>query len=392
MFALVFAVWFEVYEGKDAMAKKEFNDVYPKSIALTLRMLKPFFSSGRVLIADSWFGSVACALALFKHGIFAVMNVKTAHKDYPKAELLAEVDEIKGNNERSRAARRARRGKQVAFIRTYRVGARQVTLTAAGHNKKVPLLLIGTARSMLPGAEHVKTWHVNKADGTLEYLTIKTKQPQMHELYRKWMNIVDLHNKLRQGVVSMADVWHTLTWAERHFAEGIGLWEVNVYKALVYFYPQWQNLSHGEFRARLAWALLTLDKQPYPTHREGSNAARVVENPAPGDLGIPSLPNSGHVYVRYEHNRIHRCAYCGSPAYWKCLTCEHSGLGTITVCGAKSSRGRECIEAHVRGDQTKHATCHLSADGLNSMREMLKRRRASSSSGADGSNDVQSDR
>ena len=38
-------VWFEIYEGKDAMAKKPFNDRYPKSIALTLRMLQPFFGT-----------------------------------------------------------------------------------------------------------------------------------------------------------------------------------------------------------------------------------------------------------------------------------------------------------------------------------------------------------
>lgn len=117
---------------------------------------------------------------------------------------------------------------------------------------------------MLPGDEHVKTWQVNKADGSTEYRSIKTPQPQMHALYRKYMNTVDLHNKLRQGVVSMADVWHTTSWAERHFAEGLGLWEVNVYKALVYFYPKYSNLAHGEFRSRLAWALLTLGKQPYP--------------------------------------------------------------------------------------------------------------------------------
>lgn len=112
------------------MAKKEFNESYPKSIALTLRMLKPYFSSGRVLIADLWFGSVACALALFRHGLFAVMNVKTATKNYPKAELMAEVDEIKGNSEERRAARRARRGEQVAFTCEFQVGSRKVTLTA----------------------------------------------------------------------------------------------------------------------------------------------------------------------------------------------------------------------------------------------------------------------
>eukprot|EP00965_Chrysotila_dentata_P045789 1521860-Pleurochrysis_carterae.AAC.3 len=37
--------WFEVYEGNEAMAKKPFDDMYPKSIALTLRMCEPYFSS-----------------------------------------------------------------------------------------------------------------------------------------------------------------------------------------------------------------------------------------------------------------------------------------------------------------------------------------------------------
>eukprot|EP00966_Prymnesium_polylepis_P275779 6372042-Prymnesium_polylepis.1 len=98
---------------------------------------------------------------------------------------------------------------------------------------------------MLPGAEHTKTWQVNKSDGSVEYLSIRTKQPSMHALYRRWMNVVDIHNKLRQSVVSMADVWKTTSWNERHFAEGIGFWEVNVYKALVYFYFQWKTLAHG---------------------------------------------------------------------------------------------------------------------------------------------------
>lgn len=256
-------VWFEVYEGKEAMAKKKFNDQDSKSIALTLRMVEPYFSTGRVVIADSWFGSVAYALALFKYGVFAVMNVKTATKNYPKEQLMAVVDEIKGNSAEARARRRERRGKQVAYVRKYQVGSQQVSLLAAGHNKKVPLLLIATHSSMLEGKVHVKTWQVNLANGQIEYQTIKTKQPQVHALYRKWMNVVDVSNKLRQGVVSMADVWKTKEWTDRHFAEGLGFWEVNVYKALIYFYPRYNSLSHGEFRARLAWALLTLGKHPY---------------------------------------------------------------------------------------------------------------------------------
>ena len=66
-------LWFEVYEGKEAMAKKQFCDMMRqklgragpwKSVALTLRMTQKWAGTGRVLIADSWFGSVPCILCL----------------------------------------------------------------------------------------------------------------------------------------------------------------------------------------------------------------------------------------------------------------------------------------------------------------------------------------
>eukprot|EP00965_Chrysotila_dentata_P212731 6187215-Pleurochrysis_carterae.AAC.2 len=109
-------VWFEVYERKKAiMALKIFNGEYPKLIALTLRMCKPYFRTeslgllclsarGRVLIADSRFGLVVCAQALFKNGRFAIMNIKMAHRDYSKYALLAEVGEIKGGTAEARDA------------------------------------------------------------------------------------------------------------------------------------------------------------------------------------------------------------------------------------------------------------------------------------------------
>ena len=360
-------VWFEVYEGKDAMATQEYCDRYPKSVALTLRMVKRFFSTGRVLIADSWFGSVACALALFQHGVFAVMNVKTNTKGYPKDELMAEVDEIKGKTDEARQRRRERRGKQIAFVKTVKVGSRQVTLTAGGHNKKVPLLLISTASSMLPGTEHLKTWQVNKPDGSVEYRSIRTKQPMMHALYRKWMNVVDVMNKLRQGVVSMADVWHTTSWHERHFAEGLGFWEVNVYKALVYFYqPTWLKLPHGEFRARLAWAMMTLGKEPYPADVSADQAAAQAADFTPmvgspgGSMRAPPLPGGCHTYIKVDSKHGRTCGYCGKIAYQHCTSCEATGLGCIYVCGMRSARKGECMAKHVTGAPLLHANFKLS--------------------------------
>ena len=53
-----------------------------------------------MLIADSWFGSVACILALFERAIYAIMNVKTAHKGYPKDDLTETVGEGSGHGRR----------------------------------------------------------------------------------------------------------------------------------------------------------------------------------------------------------------------------------------------------------------------------------------------------
>ncbi|EOD33660.1 hypothetical protein EMIHUDRAFT_229385 [Emiliania huxleyi CCMP1516] len=78
-------IWFEVWEGKKAMAtkpkcaeqKEKLGSDGPwRSVALTLRLVEKCASRGRVVIADSWFGSVPCILALYDIGLFAVMNAE----------------------------------------------------------------------------------------------------------------------------------------------------------------------------------------------------------------------------------------------------------------------------------------------------------------------------
>eukprot|EP00965_Chrysotila_dentata_P020668 684307-Pleurochrysis_carterae.AAC.4 len=93
-------------------------------------------TQGRVLVADSWFGPVACVLELFRHGIFSIMNVKMGTKGYPKQELMAVVDEIKGESEEARRRCHERRGKHAAYIKKFTAGSRDVSIIAAGHNRK----------------------------------------------------------------------------------------------------------------------------------------------------------------------------------------------------------------------------------------------------------------
>lgn len=269
-----------------------------------------------------------------------------------------------------------------------KAGAKEIILLAAGHNKKVPLLLICTAFTMLKGKTHNKTWKVNEADGSVSQHEIKTPQPECHALYRLWMNIVDIHDKLRQGVVAMADVWGTTDWAKRHFAEGLGFWEVNVFKALVYFYPQYRHISHGEFRARLAWALMTLGKLPYPSDVEAGPAGASSSSASnPGTLPSAPLPGGDHKW-HSTGKRKKQCSYCDKKCYNSCETCEVSGVGLFSVCGSLTARG--CMQKHVNGDPPTHGNWYMSSPGKRSITAGLANMKRRQAMGDDGNSSYDS--
>ena len=261
-------------------------------------------------------------------------------------------------------------------------GDRKVSVLAAGHNKKVPLLLVGTYSNMLPGEVHKKVWQVNKADGTTEWHCRETAQPRMHALYRKYMNVVDLHNKLRQGVVAMADVWQTRSWADRHFGEGLGLWEVNVYKALLYFQSsKWKGTSHSEFRARLAYTMMTLGRSRYPADLAADGAAPAAAT-AGGQTTAPSFvsPTSAHCHEYGKLDTGKTCSYCGKETRRKCLTCETFGRGIFYACN--TGTGRVCMQKHAAGVPISHGNWCMSQ----SSKDRLKQRRSGSGmSSADSS-------
>ena len=297
------------------------------------------------------------------------MNVKTAHRGYPKDDLLAEVGEVKGNTPEAKKLRAEKRGKQAAFTQEFTVaGGQKVTVLAAGHNKKLPLLLVGTHSSMLPGTEHKKVWQAPQADGTMQWYSRVTPQTQIHSLYRENMNVVDLHNKLRQGVVSMADVWQTSSWVERHFAEGLGLWEVNVFKALTFFQKRrWEGISHNTFRMRLAHAFMTLGKVPYPADAPEAAAGRADGTPRGHPSSMFSPPNLSscpppdsldpNVVCLGQHRWVpcekKTCSYCGKRCVRICETCAASGVGMFYAC-MRTSTNRDCMAQHVSGAAPKH--------------------------------------
>lgn len=54
---------------------KEFDDVDRNLVATVKRLCKPWFNSGRTIIADSWFGSPEMTIKLLDQGLFSIMQV-----------------------------------------------------------------------------------------------------------------------------------------------------------------------------------------------------------------------------------------------------------------------------------------------------------------------------
>lgn len=166
-------------------------------------------------------------------------------------------------------------------------------------------------------------------------------------LYHIFFHFVDMHNGLRQGEVSMADVCDAKKWEDRQFAEGLGFWEVTVYKALTFWHPDYKELSHLHFRKLLAHAMLTLGKVKFG---ETNAAATAEAGPSCSYCVLENFNKLGDG----GDNEGHKCAYCPAKAYFYCKTCFPDGGETITAACCAPELGRNCFAKHVAKVQPKH--------------------------------------
>ena len=91
----------ELYEGKEYMQNKPYSKDLGATAATCLRLTEPYRGSGKIMIADSWFGSVKSAISIFKqNGLFCIMIVKTAHREFPR--LLSRRGNSSSNTDEKR--------------------------------------------------------------------------------------------------------------------------------------------------------------------------------------------------------------------------------------------------------------------------------------------------
>ena len=87
----------ELVEGAILDAGKKWREEWGATAACTMRLCEPWFNTGRVVIADSWFGSLKTAVGLLQNGLYSVMNVKGTRKGFPGKELREKVS-VRGDH------------------------------------------------------------------------------------------------------------------------------------------------------------------------------------------------------------------------------------------------------------------------------------------------------
>jgi hypothetical protein len=266
----------ELQEGKDRpqhLPVAEFSHLFPdgnKAGPLMMRLCKPLFGTGSIVIHDAGFSSIPALAQLKKRGVFASCLIKKK-KYWPKFTLG-------GEHEAHMAAR------PIGDI-----DARQAQF--AGEQYTIYLQKDSTYTLQLAAnyGKNVRSGPTKKRrhPETGQLHAFQYSEPIAH--YYRGRHAADDNNHFRQGIASIEDGWQTKKYHQRMFAVAMGMCETNAKLAHDYFgRPKpGPKLTTVQFRQQLIDDLLRL----YPTP-EFSSPQKKQRTSADLDLAL-----SGHRHV-----------------------------------------------------------------------------------------------
>ena len=314
----------ELHESKEDMADKQYVKEYGATTACCLRITEHWKSSGRIVVGDSWFGSVKTCVKLMNiNGLYSNMLVKTAHKQYPRV-LLRES--------------KVERGEWVSAT----AEIENVKLMATRFLDLQEKLFVSSCSSDLSGPPRITKHHgdVSRPQVAFDYLSSSAS--------------IDIHNHFRTGSTGLEDAWQTKNSNMRQVAGVLGFLLTNAYLAYRYF--QKSPMKHCDFKIALANALTTFKEVSKRSKRLSLEVSIVAETSPkvhlPKLLVKPTQDDNDDDegegkrkgrYQRYcfwcQHNpkkepEIRKTSYC----------CDACGE-TYPLC--HPSTGRECMKLHV---------------------------------------------
>lgn len=302
----------ELYEGREFMAEKEHVNRVGATTATCLRLTEPWKGSGRIIVGDSWFGSVKSARELYQtNGLYSILLVKTAYRDYPK-QLLRENKLLN-------------RGEWNAVSANIE-GVKMMAVLFKDLQEKQ---FISTCSTSLEGKPRETKHHG------------KIKRPKVAEQYLQMAAGIDIHNHIRTGSLGLEDVWSTKDYIHRQFAGMLGFAFSNTFLAATHFAlnPRKKAIaaeSHVNFKMKLANQLVIFKQANQRPAR--SVSARNIDT------------RFGHKLVSLGNRKQGWCYYCRhsqADDYIRNKTNFYCQLCGVDKPLCAPTTKRDCYELHL---------------------------------------------
>jgi hypothetical protein len=323
-----------------------------------LRITEDYHGTDRMLVADAGFGSVTAARLLYKVGIWCIMNIKGCHKLAPKAWCLSHLRD---------------RGDTINLVNE-EFG---VPLLLSGHMDKKPMVLVATVGTSDNAVQALKRVRYRfKHDEGVMRRTYYLVHSVVHSMYRRFFNVVDVHNRSRHGVRDIAAVWQCMFYGTRLIMTIFHFVAVNAIKIFRQYHPgQRRETADGERDAtdmnlmeQLALELVnnTIDEDAIARTRSTGRARDEPHERQPDGphacMHVPELIPPG------KWNSQQTCSYCRDRNIAKGVSSKQKGGRALTrykckICNVylcptnnaiKGSEPKPCLDDHrrevLRGD------------------------------------------
>ena len=327
----------ELVEGKSSPPERprDINETQGKTVALLLRLCKPLYATGKVVILDSGFCVVKALIWLRIRGVFAAAVIKK-RRYWPR---YIKGDEINAHME----------DKEVGECDCMRGNMDRIKYNVfCLKEPNYVMKIMSTYGGLIDPPRQRKDAIRTLLDGS----TITYKYTEPFANHFDYRHCVDDHNNLRHQTPALEETWITYRWPTRVFTFLLAISEVNAYLAFRYFvWNGEKKLNFHTFRKQLAFGLMYNDwvgpEQPYERSMR-STARRTLHE-------IHTAP----LFARSYNGRKWLCTAKGKYQQYVCrgANCKKP-VRTYCRCNPGNWLCTSCHLLHVvvslRGSESEH--------------------------------------
>jgi hypothetical protein len=304
------------------------------SLATAKRLVMPWFSSGRTIIADSWFGSPDMVSMLNGLGLYSIMHLtkrKCWSRGIPSIDVFDQAEEAHDS---------------YYTIRKTCENGRNIFVCAYRDLNNVKAFISSCSTTRLKNYRSVEessgeTGILCRPQVVEEYETHKSKPKNnnaknKHFILAFPLESVDIVNNCRSNLISYHDVVSTERWEMRFLGFILDICETNAFNCYKVFAKEGDRIVHNVFKDHMAYSMLK-----YCERLACSNIVTIPCTP------VSLRSNTVHMYISMKQENTNK------RRRLVCQMCRNRGVHGTRVekrcsCDPTTPMCKTCHYVHLR--------------------------------------------